>query len=824
MHVYRHAFDNEGAPIATWEDFCSQVATALATGPAEMVVRGETIRDKRTLPAFAPHIAPHGRGKAASNPVCDLAYLDLDDLPDLSFSAKLEGVAHLIHTTPSDTGTAPRKVRVYARVDRPILPDECGRFRKALAQVLGVVCDPSTLDAKRIGFAGRMPGSSEREVWGTTEGEPLPVDALLALIPAEPERAPQASSAELDVDPAWLEPTAQWLAQHWDLGHRNALAMGLGGWLALRGIPREQCAQLVEMMPSTDPQARVSDAMRSYDTADSGEPVAGWSLIAQHLSGDAAAGLEQRVPSPHTDALAQVQWGKAAEQRAPKAPERTPEVAAALGETTDPQVDLAIAQLAVAGVYQRAGSLVEVLRAPVEHEGEVRAVGRPIIGALQPARCVELLRVRVGPWAADFSATIRARGQWNHIPPLEGIASYPVLRPDGTVLCVSGYDPQTKTYAHIDLVPEIGETHTDACEALEAFRDLLCDFPLSGEPDFAAWLCGLLTPLAKPAIDGACPLTLLDASTRGAGKTLLADVIGAVVTGRPLPRLSSPQNEEEMGKLLFATLREGAAIAFFDNVTTMLRSADLDKILTGTEYEGRVLGESRRETLPVRTTFIASMNNVSLSTDLVRRSVQCRLEPAQENPEARDASAFRYPDLLAHVHAHRERYLGAALTILRAYAFAGRPQVQGRSAGSYTSWSRVVRDAILWAGGADPIVTQDRLRADADVERDDTGNLLRTWHELIKDEWVSTRGLLEHAQLATGSVAAGAHLPGVLALADAIEGVLPQGIKPSSKALGNRMRKMRKLRVDGMILEDRLDTITNAKLWRVRKIADEKQG
>ncbi len=68
---------------------------------------------------------------------------------------------------------------------------------------------------------------------------------------------------------------------------------------------------------------------------------------------------------------------------------------------------------------------------------------------------------------------------------------------------------------------------------------------------------------------------------------------------------------------------------------------------------------------------------------------------------------------------NRSDYLSAALTILRAFHVAGRPDQRISPWGSFTAWSKLVRGALVWAGLPDPIITQRRVSADGnEVDND----------------------------------------------------------------------------------------------------------
>jgi hypothetical protein len=181
-----------------------------------------------------------------------------------------------------------------------------------------------------------------------------------------------------------------------------------------------------------------------------------------------------------------------------------------------------------------------------------------------------------------------------------------------------------------------------------------------------------------------------------------------------------------------------------------------------------------------------------------------------ERPEER--ADFKHSDLLGHAQRERGVYLVAALTILRAYVAAGRPRVEAKHMGSYEAWCRVVRDALVWAGGVDPAGTQDALRESADVERDELRDLLHAWHEVVGDQAVTVRELLDAAKgTEAGRGGAGvrgrlaaskADAPSREALLDALRAIMPNGAEPTPHGVGNRLRTLRGQIVGGLVLKD----------------------
>ncbi len=74
--------------------------------------------------------------------------------------------------------------------------------------------------------------------------------------------------------------------------------------------------------------------------------------------------------------------------------------------------------------------------------------------------------------------------------------------------------------------------------------------------------------------------------------------------------------------------------------------------------------------------------------------------------------------------------MSAALTILRAYHVAGRPDQKLPSWGSFTVWSELIRGALVWTGLADPFLTQQRAARDQNEPENDTHDF---WISVVQD-------------------------------------------------------------------------------------------
>jgi hypothetical protein len=409
-------------------------------------------------------------------------------------------------------------------------------------------------------------------------------------------------------------------------------------------------------------------------------------------------------------------------------------------------------------VYQRGNMLVRVLRvSKAGKQGRLdRPEGTPRIGDIPSAHVRELLTrvadlmkwvtnqkgekcvVPAHPPKETVSAIV-ARGHYPAIRCLEAVVESPTLRPDGTILDTPGWDAETGLlYEPNAEFPPIPQTPNKmlAIRCATRILDLVENFPFAGESEDerynnrAAWLAALLTAMVRFAIHGPCPLFLIDANCPGTGKTLLADVVSIITTGRGMSRTAYPDDEAELRKRITSIALAGDRLMLFDNIAQgcPFGGASLDAALTGTTWQDRILGKSEMTPeLPLHTVFFATGNNVMLRGDAQRRVIPCRLESEHEKPEERDG--FKYPNLLEHVRANRPQYVCDGLTVLRAFAVAGSPQAPLPPFGSYEAWSRLIRQAVYWVMCADPWAAREKIRT-ADPMLNNLAALLEGWQEL----------------------------------------------------------------------------------------------
>ena len=159
-----------------------------------------------------------------------------------------------------------------------------------------------------------------------------------------------------------------------------------------------------------------------------------------------------------------------------------------------------------------------------------------------------------------IAETLLARSMFA-FPALEGLVCSPTLRPDGSLLVQPGYDPNTGLYLHGNgtTFPSIpahpGLQH--ARDALVALKEPLVDFLFAADCHRSAALAAMLSLVCRVAIQGYVPLFAIRANTRGSGKSLLADVISLIGTGRPAPHWPQVTDEEEERKRILTIAMAG---------------------------------------------------------------------------------------------------------------------------------------------------------------------------------------------------------------------------------------------------------------------------
>jgi hypothetical protein len=477
------------------------------------------------------------------------------------------------------------------------------------------------------------------------------------------------------------------------------------------------------------------------------------------------------------------------------------------------------------GIYQRGGQLVRIvqLAQPTEKLGVKRAAGSVIIAplsreylALALARAARWKRYDrrtkgprvIDPPAAVASSLLAIAGEWR-FPVLTGLTAAPTLRADGSLLAAPGFDPLSGLFGAFEPgeFPPINPkpTREQAQAALDLLDELFNECLFAGGDRSAhasVAIAATITAAVRHALPTA-PAFGIGAYKASSGKTTLARTISQVCTGREPPVMPLSEDEAELRKCLLGILIAGDACVLIDNVARPVDSASLCAMLTNATYSDRVLGVNQKVVVPTASTWLITGNHLEFVGDLTTRVLLAVLDPQTEHPEAREFKR----DLAAYVTENRGRLLAAALSIPLAYLAADTPTVAGARS-RFTEWDRLVRRPMLWLGAADPLETQEELRA-GDPVRESLTAVLHAWHESFEDA-PRTVAELVRAATAPGQSERTQLLEALQAVASDRSGTI------NSRRLGRYLvRNLRRIE-NGMRLEDMgSEPLTHRRRFRV---------
>ena len=395
---------------------------------------------------------------------------------------------------------------------------------------------------------------------------------------------------------------------------------------------------------------------------------------------------------------------------------------------------------------------------------------------------------------------------------LDSVITAPTLRLDGSLLDSPGYDVKTRLlfdgdgkHPRIPLLPTRGE----ALSALQALWEPFKDFPFADALDRAVHLSALLTAAVRPTLPTS-PAFAYDAPVQGSGKTLLASCVSVLATGGEpeiLPPVSA-KDDEEIRKRLFAELRSGARVIFWDNVVGTLDSAAMAAMITSANYGDRILGQSIRSTVPNRALLLLSGNNFAAAGDLVRRILVSRIDPATDRPFAREFSV----NPLAVCQTYRQDLVGAALTLILYHLQYGESLGKGQLA-SFEDWDRLVRQTVircneLLPGQFADVMERVLINQEADPEQESLGQLLRAWLVEFGSDQVTAQEVHHRIERV------GVFNDGALAeLAEALRELAPNVKQHSPRSIGNVLKFRKGRIVDGLRLLCRAHA--HKMFWRV---------
>jgi hypothetical protein len=419
-------------------------------------------------------------------------------------------------------------------------------------------------------------------------------------------------------------------------------------------------------------------------------------------------------------------------------------------------VDRAEQELARSGkYYQRGGLIVSISVDPATGESHIIPTSKPAMTRALSCSAVwqrydkrsdEL--VMCDPPERHCIVLFDAQ-TYAHMPPLAGIARQPYMRASGQIVSTAGYDTDSAMFGVFDArrfsIPD-NPGKADATTALARLSELLNEFTFAAACDRSAALAMLLTAAIRPSLPHV-PMFHVRAPVMGSGKSFLCKLATAIATPAPPSPVSFPDSEEECGKLLLALLLKSPAVIEFDDLSTDLLPFDkLKTAITEESISGRILGVSKDATVSTRTLFLSSGNNVGPIKDMCRRVLTINIDPMCATPATRH---FKRPNLLNEVRTHRGKFVSDALTIVKAWALAGRPESDAAPLASFSDWSGYCRHSLMWLGLPDPVATLFAQMSD-DPDAELLGRLMQAWLAELGAAAAGVRDLVARAEFAPG--------------------------------------------------------------------------
>ena len=335
------------------------------------------------------------------------------------------------------------------------------------------------------------------------------------------------------------------------------------------------------------------------------------------------------------------------------------------------------------------------------------------------------------------------------LPRLDAVVTTPVFDADGNLIVTPGYHPRVNIWLHLDsdlssLQIPGKPTSAQVEKAVELIREhLLYDFPFAAESDEAHAIAAVLLMFVRRMINGPTPIHLIEAPTPGSGKSLLADLIAILITGRTSEATTVTKNEDESRKKLTAILSRGRPVVVIDNIQGGLESAQLASAVTADNWSDRILGKTLMVEFPNRAVWVVTGNNPKLTMEIARRCVRVRLEPQQERPWER--TGFRHDPVRVWAQERRGALVRAVLVIVQGWIAAGRP-MGTETLGSFESWAAVIGGILQFAGVRDFLTGTREFYEASDTESGEWRAFIGAWKDRHGFDPVTPAALMSLAE------------------------------------------------------------------------------
>ncbi len=322
---------------------------------------------------------------------------------------------------------------------------------------------------------------------------------------------------------------------------------------------------------------------------------------------------------------------------------------------------------------------------------------------------------------------------------IKKIVAAPCFDKTGTLCLQKGYNGNG-IYLKNDLqIPEIPPIDI----AKTIIEDVIQDFTFETQADKANLYALIVLPFIRDLIPGPTPLHMIESSTPGTGKGLMKDLCVEISTGGECGHVVPSSDEDELRKRTTAILMQGVPVVCIDNAED-LSGATLASVLTAEKWTDRILGKSETITIPVQVVWIATGNNITLSTEIARRIVRIRLKAPIDRPWERQN--FAHTHLLSFVKEHRAELQAACISIINNWIGAGKPRGVTPPFGSFEAYAETMSGILQNAGIQGFLENRNAVFDEADSESEAWRSLTSEWWEKHGTNKVKASDLFPIAQ------------------------------------------------------------------------------
>jgi len=321
------------------------------------------------------------------------------------------------------------------------------------------------------------------------------------------------------------------------------------------------------------------------------------------------------------------------------------------------------------------------------------------------------------------------------LPILKRIVQAPVFSVNGKLQTTPGYHSDSLTFyapgnLQIKDVPD-KPTDEDLKKSLNIINEMFQDFPFTGDADKAHAIATMLLPFVRDIIRGPVPALVIEASEAGTGKGLISNCIMHPAIGGSPDIFSPADKQEEQRKRITAILSKAPVFFFTDNIND-LSGPQYAVLLTSVNWSDRLLSKTETATFPINSVFIFTGNNVSISTELSRRIIKCRIEAKTDRPWLRND--FKINNLSEWVRIHRSELVRACLVICQYWIAAGMPTGKVKPLGSFEEYTKVMGGILETAGITGFLGNIIEVYDHSDSEGKAIRQLIIAWYEWQKNQ------------------------------------------------------------------------------------------